>query len=88
MSSILHLSPIHWRPLAWLRTLLQRPMRTKRPDTESADVLDALARLDNRVLRDIGAPDGLLARAVARRDDQRLHDDLTLGFGAATWRHW
>ena len=87
MDTTLHLPSTHWLPFAWLRTLL-RPTRTDRPDAESADVLDALARLDSRTLRDIGAPDRLLARAVARCDAQRRHDDLTLGIGAAAWRHW
>jgi hypothetical protein len=50
---------------------------------------DDLTGLDARTLRDIGAPDSLLARAHSRQDAQREERAaLRVGIAAGAWRHW
>jgi hypothetical protein len=51
--------------------------------------LEGLSGLDARTLRDIGAPDRLVARELTRRaDEQRRRDELAVGVVAGAWRHW
>ena len=88
MNTTLHLPSIPWLSFARFHAMLRPGMRAARPGAVPVDALDVLAGLDARTLHDIGAPDHLLARAVAYRDAQRRHDDLTQGIGAAGWRHW
>jgi hypothetical protein len=55
----------------------------------AADEFADLRQLDSRLLRDIGAPDHLLARALAHRDSGRAERDaLRLGIASAAWQHW
>jgi hypothetical protein len=88
MNTTLHLPAIPRLSFAWLLALLQRGLRSTRPRADSADELDSLAELDARTLHDIAAPDRLLARALARQAQKRHHDELTLGIGVSSWRHW
>jgi hypothetical protein len=88
MNTFLHLPAIPWLSFAWPRALRRPWTQTIRAGADPAGELDVLSRLDARTLRDIGAPERLLARALARRETQRFHDDLTLGLGASAWRHW
>ena len=88
MNTTLHLPAIPRLSLAWLLALLRRGVRSTRPRADATDELGSLAELDARTLHDIGAPDRLLARALARQAQKRRHDDLTLGIGVSAWRHW
>jgi hypothetical protein len=55
----------------------------------AVDEFADLRQLDSRLLRDIGAPDHLLARALAHRDSGRAERDaLRLGIASAAWQHW
>ena len=93
------LDPIRPRPIArhserpawrwpdwfgrWLRQLATPAHRPTR------DGLDDLAELDARTLADIGAPDRLLARAMARREAQlQERDGLRAGLASGAWHHW
>jgi hypothetical protein len=50
---------------------------------------DELLELDARTLADIGAPERLQARAMARREAQRQErDGLHAGIGSGAWPHW
>jgi hypothetical protein len=56
---------------------------------QPADAPDVLVGLDARVLRDIGAPDRLLARALTHREILRGdRDALRLGIASGAWHHW
>ena len=71
-----------WRALSMGRNVVAAPARP-------ADTLDELVGLDARILRDIGAPDRLLARALAHRDTERgERDALHLGSASGAWQHW
>ena len=83
MNTTLHLPVISWLSLAWPRALLRRWAQPPRPQAESARDLDALSGLDARTLRDIGAPEPLLARELARREDE-----LAITHLAGDWRRW
>lgn len=59
------------------------------PNAAPQPLHDELVELDARTLRDIGAPDSLLAKAHARQEAQREERDvLRLGIAAGAWRHW
>jgi uncharacterized protein YjiS (DUF1127 family) len=48
-----------------------------------------LLELDARTLADIGAPERLQARAMARREAQRQErDGLQVGLASGAWHHW
>lgn len=50
---------------------------------------DALLELDAHTLADIGAPERLQARAMARREAQRHErDGLHAGIASGAWHHW
>ena len=50
---------------------------------------DELAELDAHTLADIGAPDRLLDRAMARRDAQlQERESLRIGLASGAWHHW
>ena len=71
-----------WTRVTWLQ---RRPTASATPQSSH----DELAGLDARTLRDIGAPDALLARAHARQDAQREElAALRVGIAAGAWRHW
>ncbi|MEP6876617.1 MAG: hypothetical protein ABI887_19850 [Burkholderiales bacterium] len=81
---------LHWPSLSWFWSAWPRRGSPTAPRVRDRDTdLDELADLDLRILRDIGAPEPLLSRALARRDacDQRL-DELRLGSASGGWRHW
>lgn len=97
MNTIDRLDPVCWVPIArapssapmarrgWLNRQWQRfsasALRT-RPG-------DELAELDAHTLADIGAPDHLLDRAMARREVQRQErEGLRIGLAAGAWHHW
>jgi hypothetical protein len=88
MNTILHPPSIPRLSLAWLLALLRREAHATRQRADAGDDLEILAELDARTLHDIGAPDRLLARALARQAQKRHHDELALGLGASAWRHW
>ena len=88
MNTTLHLPATPRLSLAWLLALLRRGVRSTRPRADAADERDSLAELDARTLRDIGASDRLLARALSRQAQKRHHDELALGLGTSAWRHW
>lgn len=87
MNTILHPPLLPRWSLAWAVAVWRRWRRSTRPRTAPAVDLDALAELDARTLRDIGAPDALLARELARREDRprRPHE---LFRDSGDWRHW
>ena len=73
-----------WRALPRRRS--RHPHATPRPGD---DELAALVGLDASTLRDIGAPERLLARALAHRETQRGdRDALRLGIASGAWQHW
>ena len=89
MNTHLHLNswlhPAAWHPLKWLQGHWPAP----RPAPAGDDALDALVDLDARLLDDIGAPQRLMSRALARREaQQRCRDDLHAGLANSDWRHW
>ena len=89
MNTTLHLPAAPWLSIAWLRALLRRGARPGRPQTDPAGDLDALSGLDARTLRDIGAPEPLLARELARHaGEQWQHDHLAIAALAGDWRRW
>lgn len=50
---------------------------------------DELVELDAHTLADIGAPDRVLDRAMARRDAQRQErEGLRIGLASGAWQHW
>ena len=50
---------------------------------------DALLELDAHTLVDIGAPERLQARAMARREAQwHERDGLHAGIASGAWHHW
>ena len=83
MNTILHIPGVPWLSLAWPRKVLRRWVEPARPDAESARDLEALSGLDARTLRDIGAPEPLLARELARRQDE-----LAIAKLSGDWRRW
>ena len=89
MNTILHLPIAPWLSLAWPRALLRRWARSVRPQADPAGELDELSGLDARTLRDIGAPEPLLARELARHaGEQWQHDHLAIAALAGDWRRW
>ena len=75
-----------WFRLAWAWTKhVETPFAAQSRSIDD-DRLDGLADLDESTLRDIGAPERLLAMACSRREVQaRELDDLRLSAGAGTW---
>jgi hypothetical protein len=72
--------------LAALRHWLARRLRSA-PTVQTDH--DALLELDAHTLVDIGAPDRLQARAMARREAQRHERDaLHAGHASGAWHHW
>jgi len=89
MNTTLHLPSLprlsHVWPVAALRHWVARARQPAMP----AGHLEGLSGLDARTLRDIGAPDRLVARELTRRaDEQRRRDELAVGVVAGAWRHW
>ena len=93
MNTIDRLDPVCWVPIArplarpaapwagWLARQWRR-LATPAPD-------DDLVELDAHTLADIGAPDRLLARAMARREVQRQErESLRVGLASGAWHHW
>jgi hypothetical protein len=82
MNTILHWPLFPWRFAA-------RPPRRPAAALPDDTAADDLAGLDPRLLRDIGVPEAVLSRAIARREtlDQCL-DELRLGSASGGWRHW
>ena len=67
----------------WLRQLATPVHRP--PHDELAELDD----LDARTLADIGAPDRLLARAMAWREAQlQEREGLRAGLASGAWHHW
>lgn len=95
MNTIDRLDPACWVPMSaskvaragfpprrWLARLWSRL-------TTSPGEHDELAELDAHTLADIGAPEKVLSRAMARRDAQRQErDGLRIGMAAGAWHHW
>ena len=79
---------LHWPLFSW-RFAARPPRRPAAPLPDAAAAAEELSELDPRLLRDIGVPDAVLSRAIARREtvDQCL-DELRLGTASGGWRHW
>ncbi len=81
--------PLAWSG-AWLRAARDWRLRLRRAgDADSTHRQAGLLELDARTLRDIGAPEGLQARAMRRRQARRDRlDDLRAGGAAGDWQGW
>ncbi len=92
VNTIDNLDPVRWIPaparepaFAALCGWLARHWPARAPATR----YDELAELDAHTLADIGAPERLLARAMARRDVQRQErESLRIGLASGAWQHW
>jgi len=87
------LDPTRWTPIrsrrpafAGLRDWFARHW----PQPEPAPPLhDELVELDAHTLADIGAPEYLLDRAMARCEAQRQErEGLRVGLASGAWQHW
>lgn len=93
MNTIDRLDPVCWVPIAgepawpWRAWFGRQWRRLAAPAPRP--VHGDLAELDARTLADIGAPDRLIARAMARRE-MRLNEreGLRAGLASGAWRHW
>ena len=89
------LTPARWAPaptqrpaFALLRDWFARYW-SKPVATSPRPLHDELAELDAHTLADIGAPDQLLDRAMARREVQRQErEGLRIGLASGAWQHW
>lgn len=77
----------HWLGTSALRDWLARHWR--RLSAPVSQPHHELLELDARTLADIGAPERLQARAMARREAQRHErDGLRAGIAPGAWHHW
>lgn len=77
----------HWPGASALRQWFARHWRRGAPTPQTHH--DELLELDARTLADIGAPERLQARALARREAQRHErDGLHAGHASGAWHHW
>ena len=78
--------PLHrpwWLRLFWVLT---EPASSSRKRFMPRSLHDELSELDERTLRDIGAPDDVLASAHSKREAQRQdHENLRRGVSASGW---
>jgi len=93
VNTIDSLGPVHWTPTRsrqplfaglreWFARQWQRPASTP-------PLHDELVELDAHMLADIGAPDHLLDRAMARREVRRQErEGLRVGLASGAWQHW
>ena len=87
------LDPVRWTPtrsrqpaFAGLRDWLARQRAQL---ASAATPSDDLVELDAHTRANIGAPDHLLERAMARREVQRQErEDLRIGLAPGAWQHW
>ncbi|MES2098969.1 MAG: hypothetical protein V4569_04060 [Pseudomonadota bacterium] len=92
VNTIDNLDPVRWIPapargpaFAALHGWFARHWPRRTPATP----YDELTELDAHTLADIGAPERLLARAMARRDVQRQgRESLRIGLASGAWHHW
>lgn len=78
----------HWPGMSALRQWFGRRWQRLRGPAPQASH-DDLLELDARTLADIGAPERLQARALARREAQRHErDGLHAGIASGAWHHW
>ena len=101
MNTIDRLDPVCWVPVSrpaeraqaplagpWMGWFVRQWRRLAAP-TPLPWHDDELVELDAHTLADIGAPDPLLARAMARREMQRQErESLRVGLASGAWHHW
>lgn len=101
MNTIDRLDPVCWVPIArpaartqqlkaklWMRWFVRQWRRLAAPAPQSWHD-DEIIELDAHTLVDIGAPDHLLARAMARREMLlQQHEGLRVGLASGAWHHW
>lgn len=85
-------------PVRWTATRSRHPAfaglrdwfaRHRAELASAATPNDDLVELDAHTLADIGAPEHLLDRAMARREMQRQErEGLRIGLASGAWQHW
>ena len=92
MSTAIQRNAPWWTRFKWPETASASSGCTFDAPAAEATMHADMAELGAHTLRDIGAPDSMIARAHARRDWERQERDNLrsgiVGGDGACWRHW